>query len=317
MVTIQDVREAAGRIGPNINRTPVLTSRTADEKLGASLYFKCESFQRAGSFKIRGAFNAISLLNEEEKARGVVAHSSGNHAQAVALATKLLGVKSTVVMPKGSPDVKVAATRGYGAEVVFCENSEGARIAETGRLIEEHGYTLVHPYDNDNVIAGAGTAALELLEDVEGIEVLIAPVGGGGLLSGTSISAKGIDDKIDVFASEPERADDALRSIRAGHIVKNERPPDTIADGLRTSLCERTFEIIGKNVTDIVTVSEAEIVEAMRFLWERMKLVVEPSGAVSVAGLLSGKIDVKNKVVGAVISGGNVDLEGFFSSLTS
>ncbi|MBN1572727.1 MAG: pyridoxal-phosphate dependent enzyme [Deltaproteobacteria bacterium] len=315
MVTIKDVREAAGRIDPHINRTPVVTSRTVNEKLGASLYFKCESFQRAGSFKIRGAFSAISLLNEEEKTRGVVAHSSGNHAQAVALATRLLGVKSTVVMPKGSPDVKVAATRGYGAEIVFSENSEGARIAETERLIEEHGYTLVHPYDNDNVIAGAGTAALELLEEVKGIEVLIAPVGGGGLLSGTSISAKGIDENIEVYAAEPARADDAFRSIVAGHIVKNERPPDTIADGLRTSLCERTFEIIRENVSGIVTVSEMEIVEAMRFLWERMKLVVEPSGAVSAAALLSGKIDVMDRMVGVIISGGNVDLERFFSAL--
>ncbi len=312
MVTIQDIREAAGRIGLYINRTFVMTSRTVNERLGASLFFKNESFQRAGSFKIRGAFNTISQLSDEEKDRGVVAHSSGNHAQAVALATGLLGIESTIVMPKSSPDVKVAATRGYGAEVVFCENSETARISTAEALIKKHGYTLVHPYDNDNIIAGAGTAALELLEDVSGLDLLIAPVGGGGLLSGTSLCAKGFNKKIDVFAAEPKMADDAYRSMEAGYIVKNDNP-DTIADGLRTNLCERTFSIIQKNVTDIVTVSEEEIVGAMRFLWERMKLVVEPSGAVSLAGLLSGRIDVKSKRIGVIISGGNVDLGDFFS----
>lgn len=314
MVSIDDVRGAAERIKGRVNRTPVMTSRTANEKTGASLYFKCENFQRAGSFKIRGAFNTVSLLTDEERGRGVVAHSSGNHAQAVALATGLLGVKSTVVMPENSPDVKVAATRGYGAEVVFVESSETARIAETERLMERHGYTLVHPYDNDSIIAGAGTAALELLEDVDGIDILVAPVGGGGLISGTSTCAKGVDRRIDVFAVEPEMADDAYRSVKGGKIVKNDYP-NTIADGLRTSLSERTFEIIRKNVKGIVTVSEREIVGAMRFLWQRMKLVVEPSGAVPLAGLFSGKIDVKGKRVGVIISGGNVDLNNYFSTI--
>jgi len=268
-----------------------------------------------GAFKMRGAYNAVSQLTEEERRRGVVTHSSGNHAQALSLAAQLLGVKAVVVMPKNSPQVKVNATRDtYGAEVVFCENTVQSRHETTERLIEEHGYTLVHPYDDDRVIAGAGTAALELLQDQNALEIVVAPVGGGGLLSGTSIAAKGFNAKVQVYGVEPSLVDDAYRSFRSGKLESNTRT-DTIADGLRTNLSERTLDYIRTNVEDIVLVSEREILDAMQFLWERMKLVVEPSGAVSLAAILNGRIPVKGKKVGAIVSGGNIDTGEFFALL--
>jgi threonine dehydratase len=316
MITPDDILGAHGRIRGAINRTPVMTSRTLDGIIGARVFFKCENFQRVGAFKIRGALNAVSILSGEEKTRGVITHSSGNHAQALALAARLSSVGVTVVMPKGAPAVKVEATRGYGADVVFCENSEASRIETTEGLISRFGYTLVHPYDNDAVIAGAGTAAVELLEESGGLDILVCPVGGGGLVSGSAIAAAGAGKIPIVVASEPERADDACRSLAAGRIVRN-LSTDTIADGLRTTLCDRTFAIIQRHVDSIVTVSEPEIVNAMRFLWERMKLVVEPSGAVSLAGVLSGKIAVKDARVGVIISGGNVDLADYFAILSA
>ena len=264
---------------------------------------------------MRGAYNAVSQLSEEERRRGVVTHSSGNHAQALSLAARLLGVKAVVVMPRNSPQVKVNATRDtYGAEVVFCENTVQSRYETTERLIEGHGYTLVHPYDDDRVIAGAGTAALELLQDQNALEIVVAPVGGGGLLSGTSITAKGFNAKVQVYGVEPSLVDDAYRSFRSGKVESNTRT-DTIADGLRTNLSQRTLNYIRTNVENIVLVSEREILDAMQFLWERMKLVVEPSGAVSLAAILTGRIHVKGKKVGVIVSGGNIDTGEFFALL--
>ncbi|RDE11374.1 MAG: hypothetical protein C4K48_11830 [Candidatus Thorarchaeota archaeon] len=314
MVTLADVRAASNRIQGAALKTPVMTSTAIDKLSGGSIFFKCENFQRAGSFKFRGAFNAISQLTPEESQRGVIAHSSGNHAQALALAASMLGVKATVVMPKNSSQVKVNATRGYGAEVVFCENTVESRASVCDSLIKQHGYTLIHPYNDPRVIAGAGTAALELIEEVGCLDYVFAPVGGGGFLSGTSIAAKGLCPTIEVIAVEPANADDAYRSFRAGKIFPSVNPR-TIADGLRTQLGDLTFAVIQKNVNDIITVTEEEIVGAMRFLWERMKLVVEPSGAVSLAGLLKLKSRIKRRRAGVMISGGNIDLTGFFDTL--
>ena len=292
-----------------------MVSRTLNARTGAEVFLKCENFQRMGAFKMRGAYNAVSQLTEEERRRGVVTHSSGNHAQALSLAARLLGVKAVVVMPKNSPQVKVSATRDtYGAEVVFCESTVKSRQETTERLIAEHDYTLIHPYDNDRVIAGAGTAALELLQDYSALEIIVAPVGGGGLLSGTSIAARGFNASIQVYGAEPRLVDDASRSFRSGKLESNTRI-DTIADGLRTNLSERTLRYIRGNVNDILLVSEREILDAMRFLWERMKLVVEPSGAVSLAAILTGRIAAKGKKIGVIISGGNIDIEGFFTLL--
>jgi threonine dehydratase len=316
MITPDDITRAYDRIKGRINRTPIMTSRTLDGILGARIFLKCENFQRIGAFKIRGAVNAVSTLSSEEKRRGVITHSSGNHAQAVALAARLFAVKAVIVMPKGAPAVKAEATRGYGAEVVFCENTLASRIETADGLISRFGYTLVHPYDNDAVIAGAGTAALELWEETGGVDVLVCPVGGGGLVSGSAIAVKGKDERTAVFAAEPEGADDAYRSLESGRLV-TDLVPDTIADGLRTTLCERTFAIIRERVDAIQTVSESEIVGAMRFLWERMKMIVEPSGAVSLAGVLGGKIPVTGKRVGVIISGGNVDLADYFAALAA
>ncbi len=314
MITFDDIAGARRRIGDLVNRTPVMTSRTLDGTLDARVFFKCENFQRVGAFKIRGALNAVSVLSDEQRKQGVITHSSGNHGQALALAARLSSVRAVVVVPKGAPAVKVEATRGYGAEVIFCENSQDSRVKTTDDLVSRFGYTLVHPYDNDAVIAGAGTAAAELWEQTGGVDILFCPVGGGGLVSGSAIAVKAMEGGTAVVAVEPERADDAYRSLASGRIMKN-LSSDTIADGLRTTLAERTFAIIQKYVDAIQTVSEPEIIGAMRFLWERMKLVVEPSGAVSLAGVLSGKIPVKGKRVGVILSGGNVDLGAYFQIL--
>ena len=308
MVDLQDVREAHLRIRDRIVRTPVMTSTTLDRLTGCQAFLKCENFQRVGAFKFRGALNTVSQLSTAERERGVIAHSSGNHAQALALAASMEGAKATIVMPENSPQVKVNATKGYGAEIVFCENSSEARVEIANDLIAKHNYILVHPYDDERIIAGAGTSALELIEDVECVDYMFAPVGGGGLLSGTSIATKGLCRESTVIAVEPEKADDAYRSFRAGRIFPSVYP-DTIADGLRTQLSELTFEIIQKNVDDIITVSEKEIVDAMRFLWERMKIIIEPSSAVPLAALMENDIDIKGKKIGIIISGGNVDLK--------
>jgi threonine dehydratase len=314
MVGIQDVIDAHRRIRNYVLWTPVMTSSTIDRMIDCQVFFKCENFQRAGAFKFRGALNTVSQLTEEERNSGVIAHSSGNHAQALALAASLTGIKATIVMPKNSPKVKVDATRGYGAEIVFCENSTESRVQVAQELMQTHGYVLVHPYNDARIIAGAGTAALELIEEVEELDYLFAPVGGGGLVSGSAIVAKSLLPDSNVVAVEPKNADDAFRSFRDGKIYPSVYP-DTIADGLRTQLGDLTFRIIREHVDSIITVSEEEIVNAMRLLWERMKLVVEPSGAVSLAGLLNMKDELDDKRVGVIISGGNIDLTKFFKQI--
>ena len=310
----EEVEAARERLRLIANRTPVMTSRTLNAITGGQIFLKCENFQRIGAFKFRGAYNAISQLTFEEKRKGVITHSSGNHAQAVALAANLLDVNAVIVMPENSSQVKIAATRGYGAKIVFCGIKPTDRAEKTAELIKQHEYTLIHPYNDLNVIYGAGTAAYELIEEVGSLDMILAPVGGGGLISGTSIAVKGLCPEAKVIGVEPKNADDAYRSFKAGKIVPSVNP-NTIADGLRTSLGNITFKIIQENVDDILTVTEKQILEAMKFLWERMKLVVEPSGAVPLAGLRFGDLNVKNKRVGLIISGGNIDLTAFFKLL--
>jgi threonine dehydratase len=313
-MSYEGIQDAYKRIKSHINKTPVMTSSTLNSITNAKIYFKCENFQKVGAFKFRGAFNAISLLTDEQRKQGVITHSSGNHAQALALAATKLGIHATIVMPRGAPKNKINATKGYDAEIEFCENSLEARIRKTKEIIKKRRNILIHPFDNDNIINGQGTAAYELFEETGELDIIIAPLGGGGLLSGTAIATKGLFPNTQVIGVEPELADDALRSLEAGYIIPSTYP-DTIADGLRTSLCERTFHIIQKYVDNVVTVSEIEIIEAMRFLWERMKMIVEPSGAVPLAALLSKKISIENKKIGAILSGGNIDIEPFFQLL--
>jgi len=310
-MSFNGIEEAFSRIKNVVNKTPVMTSRSLNTLLDAGVYFKCENFQRVGAFKFRGAYNALSLFTKEEKKQGVITHSSGNHAQAVALAASLLRIQATIVMPKGAPINKVNATKEYGAKVVFCDNTLEARTKTTEKLIEKNKFILLHPYDNDNVINGQGTAAYELIKEIGDFDIIIAPLGGGGLLSGTALATRGLCPKARVFGVEPSIADDALRSIKSGHIIPSTYP-NTIADGLRTSICRRTFKILQKYVDHILTVSEMEIIDAMRFLWERMKIIVEPSGAVPLAAILSDKIEIKHKKVGIILSGGNIDIEPFF-----
>ncbi|MFX0070072.1 MAG: pyridoxal-phosphate dependent enzyme [Candidatus Hermodarchaeota archaeon] len=312
---LEDIKVAMERVRKEANKTPVMTSRTLNSLVNANVFIKCENFQRTGAFKFRGAWNALNCLTPEEKKRGVIAHSSGNHAQAVALAAILLGVKAVIVMPKNAPLVKKEATKQYGAKVVTSGNEPIDREVLTDELIEKEGYTLVHPHDDYNVLCGAGTSAYELIEEVGQLDVLLAPVGGGGLLSGCSIAAKGLCPEIKVIGVEPKNADDAYRSFKEGKLYPSINP-NTIADGLRTSLGKETFEIIKKNVDDIILVSEEDIVNAMQFYWERMKLVVESSGAVSLAGLLYNKSIssiTKGARIGVIISGGNIDLTEFFN----
>ncbi|MFX0007241.1 MAG: threonine/serine dehydratase [Candidatus Hermodarchaeota archaeon] len=313
-MSYEGIKNAYKRIKSHINKTPVMTSSTLDSITNAKIYFKCENFQKVGAFKFRGAFNAISLLTDEQRKQGVITHSSGNHAQALALAATKLGIHATIVMPKGAPKNKINATKGYGAEIEFCDNTLEARIRKTEEIIKKRRSILIHPFDNDNIINGQGTAAYELFEEIGELDIIIAPLGGGGLLSGTAIATKELFPNTQIIGVEPELADDALRSLEAGYIIPSTYP-DTIADGLRTSLCERTFNIIQKYVDNVVTVSEIEIIEAMRFLWERMKMIVEPSGAVPLAALLSKKISIENKKIGAILSGGNIDIEPFFQLL--
>ncbi|TXT60710.1 MAG: L-threo-3-hydroxyaspartate ammonia-lyase [Promethearchaeota archaeon] len=316
-VNFKKVKEAYQRIKDIANKTPVCTSRTLNRRIKAEVFLKCENLQRMGAFKFRGAYNALSQLNKEEKSRGVITHSSGNHAQAVALSAKLLGIEAVIVMPTTAPTVKVNATKKtYGAQVVFCEPTIKARTETANRLIKEQGYTLIHPFDNDNVIAGAGTACYELLMEINDLDLILAPVGGGGLLSGTSIAAKGFNPKIEVYGIEPKRVDDAYRSIETGEIQTN-KSINSIADGLLTDLSERTFFYIKQNVNGIIRVSENDILHAMKFIFQRMKLVVEPSGAVPLASLLSEKISGDNKRIGLIVSGGNLDLSALFKEYKS
>lgn len=305
--TIQDILEAADRIKPYVHRTPVLTNESLNHRVGAQVYLKCENFQKVGAFKFRGACNAVFSLTDKEAARGVATHSSGNHAQALALAARLRGIPAYIVMPENAPQVKKDAVGGYGGEITFCAPTLEAREATLRRLVERTGAAFIHPFDNERVIAGQATAALELLADIPALDVIIAPVGGGGLLSGTAIAAAETKKGIRVIAGEPEMADDAFRSLKEGKILPSENP-QTIADGLLTSLSGLTFSIIQSRLEQIVTVSEQGIVDSMKFIWERLKIVIEPSAAVAVAVLWEKKIDLTGLKVGVILSGGNVDL---------
>ena len=305
--TIADVHDAAARIAPHAHRTPVLTCESIDAVTGCNVFMKCENFQRVGAFKFRGACNAVFSLPDEALKHGVVCHSSGNHAQALALAAKLRGTKAHIVMPSNSPAVKKAAVEGYGGIITVCEPTLAAREATQAKVIEQTGATEVHPFNNSFVIAGQGTAALELLQEVPDLDVVIAPTGGGGLLSGTSIATKATSPRTRVIGAEPDMADDAFRSLQAGKVMPA-RTTTTIADGLRTSLSELTFSIIRRNVEQVVTVDEQTIVDAMRFVWERAKIIIEPSCATTFAVLWERKVDLSGLRVGIIISGGNVDL---------
>ena len=308
MVTFGDVVQAAERLRGVVHRTPVATSRTLDERLGATLFLKCENLQRVGAFKFRGAYNAIARLSPEERARGVLTYSSGNHAQAIALASRLLGVSATIVMPENAPTAKRRATEGYGASIVPYDPAKERREDVAERLRQEGNPALVPPYDHADVIAGQGTAARELIEDVGELDLLLVPCGGGGLLSGSALSARGLSAGCRVIGVEPEAGDDATRSFRTGvlHTVHN---PQTIADGARTPyLGKLTFPLVLENVDDMVTVADDDLVRAMRFVWERMKLVVEPTGVLGLAAAMHGKVDVAGRRVGVILSGGNVDL---------
>ncbi|MFH1942527.1 MAG: pyridoxal-phosphate dependent enzyme, partial [bacterium] len=313
-LTLRDVREAHERIRPYIHDTPVLTCSALDRMTGAKLFFKCENFQKVGAFKFRGATNAIFSLSDEAAQRGVVTHSSGNHAAALALAARNRGITARIVMPSNAPPVKVAAVETYGGQITFCEPKPRAREETAERVVQETGATLVHPSNDLPVIAGQGTAALELLEKVGDLDFILTPLGGGGLLSGTAVAVKGSNPKIRVVGCEPKNADDAYRSIRAGRILSSENP-DTIADGLRTSLGSNTFPIIRDLVDDIVLAAEEEIIRAMQTVFERMKIVIEPSSAVPVAVLLSNKLRIEGKGVGVILSGGNVDFTDFFNKI--
>jgi threonine dehydratase len=307
-ISIREIQQAADRIRPYAHRTPILTNTSLNQQVGAQVFLKCENLQKVGAFKFRGACNAVYSLSDEDAARGVCTHSSGNHAAALALAARMRGISAYIVMPNNAPSVKKNAVAGYGGQITFCEPTLEARESTLERIRLDTGATMVHPYNNEKVIAGQGTAALELLEDIPDLDVLIAPVGGGGLLSGTSIAATEIKKGIRVIAAEPEMADDAYRSMKEGKIIPSVNPK-TIADGLLTSLGTLTFPIIQKNVEQIVTVSEQGIVESMRFIWERAKIIIEPSSAVAIGVLWERKIDLRGLKVGVIISGSNVDLE--------
>ncbi|HSK79550.1 MAG TPA: pyridoxal-phosphate dependent enzyme [Thermoanaerobaculia bacterium] len=312
-VSPADVRAARERIRPHVHRTPVLTSRLVDERVGARVFFKAEIFQRVGAFKARGAFSRLTLLSPEERARGVVAFSSGNHAQAVALAARELGVAATIVMPKDAPSSKIAATRGYGARVILYDRVGGESREEIARrIVEEQGAVLVPPFDDDAIIAGQGTLALELLEDVPDLEMILTPCGGGGLLGGTAVAAKGINPRIRLWGVEPEAGNDMQRSLEKGEPVSIPLPT-TIADALQTTRpAERTLAIVQALTEGILTVSDEELRRAMAFLAARMKIVVEPGGAAAFAALLHGKVpDASGRRIGVVLSGGNVDPERF------
>ena len=306
--TLADVRAAAARIAPHIHRTPVMRCSAIDEMLGASLHFKCENLQKVGAFKFRGACNTLLSLSEREIENGIATSSSGNHGAAVALAAQLRGTSSVVVMPSNSSAVKQAAVAHYGARIIHCEPNEESRNRTLAAIIEDQGRTLVHPFDDPRVIAGQGTAALEFVEQVPELDIIMAPVGGGGLLAGTATVVAVLSPQTRIIGAEPAAADDTYRSFRAGHIVPV-GVPDTIADGLRTTVGKLTFPIIARHVTDVVRVSEEAIVEAMRLTWQRTKLIIETSAAVPLAALLEGALDVRDARVGIILSGGNVDLD--------
>ena len=306
--TFEDIQDAHQRIGSFINKTPVLISTSLNEIFDVEIFFKCENFQKVGAFKYRGATNAVRLLSKKDAEKGVVTHSSGNHAAALSLAAKQLGVPAYIIMPENAPEIKKNAVAGYGAEITFCKPTLAAREETLKKVQQITGATFIHPYDNYNVICGQGTVAKELLEEKTDLDIVIAPIGGGGLMSGTVISVKSINPQIKVYGAEPLNADDAYKSFKSGSLIKA-GIPNTIADGLLTSLSPLTFKIIKENVDDIFTANEENIVKAMRMVWERMKIIIEPSSAVPLAAIIENKSIFRGKRVGIIISGGNVDLE--------
>ena len=303
--TKSDLESAKVLVSQYAHKTPVLTNSYLNELSEGELYFKCENFQKVGAFKFRGAVNAVFSIDQDDLKNGVATHSSGNHAQALALAAKIRNIPAFIVMPNNAQTVKKKAVAGYGAEIIECEPTLEARVSTLENVLDETGAQLVHPYDNYKIIAGQGTAAMELCEQENDLDIIITPVGGGGLLSGTALAAKYFSQRTEVWAGEPLNADDAYQSLKLGKIVPSENP-NTIADGLLTSLGVRNFEIINSEVKKIVTVTESEIIDSMKLIWERMKIIVEPSGAVPLAAIL--KDNVRNKRVGIVLSGGNIDL---------
>ncbi len=306
--TFKDIKSIHQAIQPFINKTPVLSSSSINQISGGTLFFKCENFQKVGAFKMRGAASATLALTQEELAKGVATHSSGNHAQAVALAAQKMGAKAYIVMPSNAPAIKRAATKGYGAEIITCESTLAARETTLKEVVAKTGATFLHPYNNYNVIAGQATAAKELIEEVGELDIVMAPVGGGGLMSGTAITTKALLPNAQLIGAEPELANDAYRSFTSGTMQYNTRV-DTIADGLRTNLGEYTLAIILQNLDDIITVSEEEIIQAMRIIWERMKIIIEPSCAVPFAAVLQQPARFAGKRIGIILSGGNVDVE--------
>lgn len=306
--TFQDVLDAHERIKPYIHRTPVLTSSYFNELTGAELFFKCENFQKAGAFKVRGASNAVFGLSDEDAAKGVCTHSSGNHALSLSYAAGRRGIPCNVVMPRTAPEAKKAAVRGYGGTITECEPSTTSREEVFAQVQAETGGDFVHPYNDPRVIAGQGTCSREFLEQTDGVDMMVAPIGGGGMISGTCLTLSNLAPEVKIIASEPENADDAYRSFKAGHIIADDAP-ETIADGLKVPLKERTWHFVSNHVTDILTASEQEIIDAMKLTWQRMKLVMEPSCAVPLATILKNKEMFAGKRVGVIVTGGNVDLD--------
>lgn len=309
-ITKATIEAAANRIAPYIHNTPIMTCKSINALYGLDLYFKCENFQKIGAFKIRGGMNASLQLTKEQLEKGVATHSSGNHAQALAFAAKMLGIKAYIVMPESSPQVKVNAVRGYGAEVTICASNQAARESTLEAILERTGATFIHPYDNDEVITGQATCIKEIIDAIPDVDIVVTPVGGGGLLSGTCLGAHYFKPGLKVYAGEPEGAADAVLSIQSGKV---EKAPfvNTIADGLMTTLSERTLEIIKTHVADIILVSEDEIKAALRLVYERMKIIIEPSCAVPLAAVLKNTDLFKGKKVGIILTGGNVDLSKF------
>ncbi|WP_433988734.1 L-threo-3-hydroxyaspartate ammonia-lyase (plasmid) [Pseudoseohaeicola sp. NH-UV-7] len=307
-LTIEDVKWAHERIRPYIHRTPVLTSTYLNERTGARLYFKCENFQKAGAFKVRGACNAVFGLSDAQASKGVCTHSSGNHALSLSYAAGQRGIPCNVVMPRTAPDAKKAAVRGYGGKITECEPSTSSREEVFARVQAETGGEFVHPYNDPRVITGQATCSLELMQEVEDLDAIVAPIGGGGMISGTCLTLSNIAPHVEIFAAEPEQADDAYRSFKAGHIIADDAPV-TVADGLKVPLKENTWHYVSNFVTDVLTASEDEIIAAMKLTWERMKIVMEPSCAVPLAVILKNPEVFAGKKVGVIITGGNVDLD--------
>jgi len=302
------IRAAAGRIAPYVRRTPVMRCPRLDAEIGAEVFFKCENLQEMGAFKLRGASNAVLSLADTALTKGVATHSSGNHGAALALAAKRRGVTVCVVMPDNASAFKRHAVEGYGARVIYCEPTQAGREAALQKYVDETGATVVHPYNDAAIMAGQGTAALELHQEVPGLEVVMAPLGGGGLLSGTAVATRALRPQAKVYGAEPMGADDAWRSLQAGHVVPVARP-DTVADGLRATIGSLTFEVIRSDTDGVLRVEDADTIAAMRFVWEHMKIVIEPSAAVPVAALRRGLAEVRGKRVGVILSGGNLDLD--------